>query len=137
MLIASSNEDFRRQWIGNPEYGAVDVEEAAGGADALAKLESENWGEVLLDRRLHDLDVNEVLHIIRTRHPHLLVRLVDSDVNAIAAADVPEVANDSIPADFASLAESGCKRRLAMPRLPRRARTKYKSAIRVWSPCPE
>ena len=107
VLIASSNEDFRRQWIGNPEYGAADVEEAAGGADALAKLESENWGEVLLDRRLHDLDVNEVLHIIRTRHPHLLVRLVDSDVNAIAAADVPEVANDSIPADFASLAEGG------------------------------
>src|SRR5882672_6565874 len=80
VLIASSNEAFRRQWIVDPENVAVDVEEAAGGADALAKLESANWGEILLDRRLHDLDVNEVLHIIRARHPHLLVRLVDSEV---------------------------------------------------------
>jgi transcriptional regulator with GAF, ATPase, and Fis domain len=79
VLIASSNEAFRRRWIGHPEYVAVDMEEAAGGADALEKLESENWGEVLLDRRLHDLDVNEVLNIISIRHPQLLVRLVDSD----------------------------------------------------------
>jgi len=56
----------------------MEMEEAAGGADALEKLESENWGEVLLDRRLHDLDANEVLQIIRGRHPNLLVRVVDS-----------------------------------------------------------
>ena len=86
VLIASSNEAFRRQWIGHPEYGTVDMEEAAGGADALEKLESENWGEVLLDRRLHDLDVNEVLNIISLRHPQLLVRLVDSDSSANDAA---------------------------------------------------
>jgi DNA-binding NtrC family response regulator len=79
ILIASSNEAFRRQWVGNSEYDAVEVGEAAGGADALAKLESEAWGEVLLDRRLHDLDVNEVIDIIRARHPHLSVRLVDSE----------------------------------------------------------
>ncbi|MBZ5659259.1 MAG: sigma-54 dependent transcriptional regulator [Acidobacteriia bacterium] len=107
VLIASSNEDFRRQWAGNPEYGAVDVEEAAGGADALAKLESANWGEVLLDRRLHDLDVNEVLHIIRARHPHLLVRLVDSDVSALAAGDLVEVPNDSILSGSAGICEGG------------------------------
>src|SRR5882672_5636830 len=88
VLIASSNEAFRRQWIVDPENVAADVEEAAGGADALAKLESANWGEVLLDRRLHDLDVDEVLQIIRARHPHLLVRLVDSDVHE----DVREIA---------------------------------------------
>jgi DNA-binding NtrC family response regulator len=82
VLIASSNEAFRRQWIESPEYSAADMEEAAGGADALAKLESANWGEVLLDRRLHDLDVNEVLQIIQARHPSLLVRLVDSDGRA-------------------------------------------------------
>ena len=81
VLIVSSNENFRMQWIGNPRYGTADLEEAAGGADALAKFESENWGEVLLDHKLHDLDVGELIHIIHLRHPHLLVRLVDSDQN--------------------------------------------------------
>ena len=90
VLIASSNEAFRRQWIGHPEYCTVDMEEAVGGADALAKLESENWGEVLLDRRLHDLDVNEVLQIISLRHPQLLVRLVDSDAGAADHVRDPE-----------------------------------------------
>ena len=82
VLVASSNESFRRVWAGKPEYQTSEMEEAAGGADALAKLESENWGEVLLDRRLHDLDINEVLQIIRGRHPQLLVRVVDSDPGA-------------------------------------------------------
>jgi len=78
VLVASSNQSFRRLWAGKPEYEMVKIEEAAGGADALEKLESEEWGEVLLDRHLHDLDANEVLQIIRGRHPHLLVRVVDS-----------------------------------------------------------
>jgi DNA-binding NtrC family response regulator len=79
VLVASSNESFRRLWIGKPGYEAAEMREAAGGADALAQLDSENWGEVLLDRHLHDLDVNEVLQIIRGRHPDLLVRVVDSE----------------------------------------------------------
>jgi len=78
VLVASSSESFRRFCGGKPEYETMEMEEAAGGADALEKLESENWGEVLLDRRLHDLDANEVLQIIRGRHPNLLVRVVDS-----------------------------------------------------------
>jgi len=90
VLVASSNESFRRLWVGKPEYETAEMEEAAGGADALAKLESENWGEVLLDRHLHDLDVDEVLHIIRVRHPHLLVRVVDSDFAAGEGGDVAE-----------------------------------------------
>jgi DNA-binding NtrC family response regulator len=92
VLVASSNESFRRLWAGKREYEMVEMEEAAGGADALAKLESENWGEVLLDRHLHDLDVDEVLHIIRARHPHLLVRVVDSDRGLWEANHVDEPA---------------------------------------------
>jgi DNA-binding NtrC family response regulator len=78
-LIVSSDATFRALSIADRQPGACEMEEAAGGADALAKLESENWGEVLLDRRLHDLDVGEVLSAIQSRHPDLLVRLVDSD----------------------------------------------------------
>ncbi len=95
VLIASSNEEFRRRWVGNPQFDAVNFEEAAGGADALAKLESQDWSEVLLDRRLHDLDVSEVLSLIRSRHPHLLVRLVDSDLSLERSQDCPGVVDET------------------------------------------
>ncbi len=100
VLVASSNESFRRLWVEKPEYETVEMEEAAGGADALAKLESENWGEVLLDRHLHDLDVDEVLQIIRGRYPHLLVRVVDSDFGAVEGGEVEEPPRIIAPASF-------------------------------------
>jgi DNA-binding NtrC family response regulator len=100
VLVASSSETFRRQWIGNPHYDAAEIEEAAGGADALEKLESENWGEVLLDRHLHDLDVNEVLHIIRERHPHLLVRVVDSSPGVAVSGEASEPTDSLFPASM-------------------------------------
>ena len=104
VLIASSNEEFRRQWVGNPQFVAADIEEAAGGADALSKLETQNWSEVLLDRRLHDLDVSEVVSIIRSRHPHLLVRLVDSDLHLEGPQDNSAAENDICVANIDSLA---------------------------------
>lgn len=78
VLIVSSDAAFRIKWSGLPLYDGKAIEEAAGGADALAKLESASWGEVLLDRKLHDLDVDEVLRTIKSRHPNLLVRLANS-----------------------------------------------------------
>src|SRR5260370_16880681 len=104
VLIASSNEEFRRQWVGNPQFDAADIEEAAGGADALAKLESQGWSEVLLDRRLHDLDVGEVISIIRSRHPHLLVRLVDSDLNLGGSQDCAAKVDETAVAAVDTLA---------------------------------
>lgn len=107
VLIVSSDAAFRTQWIGNPQYDATDMEEAAGGADALAKLESENWGEVLLDRKLHDLDVGEVISIIRLRHPHLLVRLVDSGQNLEGSPDCPANAGEAEGSNPEASAEVG------------------------------
>lgn len=104
VLIASSNEAFRKLWLVNPDYNEMEVVEAAGGADALARLDAEQWQEVLLDRRLHDLDVREVVHIIRTRHPHVTVRVVDSDPlaatfpNSETASSKLSVATVSTPA---------------------------------------
>jgi DNA-binding NtrC family response regulator len=105
VLIVSSDPVFRTQWIGDPQRDASEVDEAAGGAEALAKLESENWREVLVDRKLHDLDVSEVIRIIRLRHPHLVVRLVDSDQNVDGSPDrraTIEAAAESYPGAFAS-----------------------------------
>jgi DNA-binding NtrC family response regulator len=103
VLVASSSESFRKLWSGKPEYERVFMEEAAGGADALEKLESENWGEVLLDKHLHDLDANEVLQIIRGRHPHILVRVVDS----LDEADIKQAARLDNPCEIPGPANAG------------------------------
>jgi DNA-binding NtrC family response regulator len=79
VLVVSSNPAFRTLWASKPGREWTEVKEAAGGADALAQLESENWEEVLLDRRLHDLDVGEVIRVIHARHPHLAIHLIDSE----------------------------------------------------------
>jgi DNA-binding NtrC family response regulator len=107
VLVASSNESFRRLWARKPEYEMADMQEAAGGADAIAKLESENWGEVLLDRHLHDLDVDEVLQIIRERHPHLLVRVVDSDLGSGKGGSVDETPRTIPPVPFLPMPDYG------------------------------
>src|SRR5690348_13895232 len=54
------------------------VHVASGGAEALAKLESGQWQMLFLDRRLPDLDAEELVKIIERRYPGIRVVLVDS-----------------------------------------------------------
>jgi transcriptional regulator with GAF, ATPase, and Fis domain len=49
-----------------------------GGADALASLESGQWDVLFLDRRLRDLDAEELVAIIKIRFPGIEVVLLDS-----------------------------------------------------------
>lgn len=55
------------------------VQQAEGGAEALVKLESGNWQVLFLDRRLPDLDAEELIVIIERRFPGIEVVLLDSD----------------------------------------------------------
>jgi transcriptional regulator with GAF, ATPase, and Fis domain len=80
VLIASSREGFRRHCLSEQRSDAT-IGEAWGGADVLAKLACESWDQVLLDRRLHDLDVGEVVRMIHSRHPGLSVHVLDLDAD--------------------------------------------------------
>ena len=51
--------------------------EAAGGADALIKLESNEFGTVLLDPEIEDLDVPELVGVMQQRYPQLEVVVMD------------------------------------------------------------
>jgi DNA-binding NtrC family response regulator len=55
----------------------ITAAEALGGADALGKLESSECQLLLLDRRLPDLDAEELLQIIHRRFPGIDVLLLD------------------------------------------------------------
>ena len=63
------------------------VREASGGADALVQLENGDWQLLFLDRRLPDLDTEELIGIIKRRFPGIEVVLLDSD----SGQTVPQV----------------------------------------------
>ncbi|MGH9499679.1 MAG: sigma-54 interaction domain-containing protein [Terriglobales bacterium] len=79
VLVASPSTSLREQVLRNLDHDTGPVQEVNGGADALGKLESGQWQSVFLDRRLLDLDAEELLQIIRLRFPEIEVVMLDSD----------------------------------------------------------
>ena len=79
VLVASSNDNFREQLQGRLERGSWSVEEARGGADALAKLDAGRHAALLVDVWLADLDVAELVRTVRRRCPQVEVLTVDPE----------------------------------------------------------
>jgi len=69
----------------------VSATEAAGGADALMKLGEGDFRTLFLDSAIEDLDVEELMETIRSRHPELKVVLMgpenETDPLLLRAAD--------------------------------------------------
>jgi DNA-binding NtrC family response regulator len=78
-LIASPSSTLREQVVQRLNGRCRPVQQALGGADALVKLEMGNWQILFLDRRLPDLDAEDVISIIQQRFPGIQVVLLDSD----------------------------------------------------------
>ncbi len=78
-LIASPSNVLREQVAHRLNGRCRPVQQVAGGADALAKLEKGDWQVLFLDRRLPDLDAEELMSIIRQRFPGIKVVMLDSD----------------------------------------------------------
>jgi DNA-binding NtrC family response regulator len=78
-LIASPDSALREEVLHRLNGRCRPVQQALGGADALAKLEKGDWQVLFLDRRLPDLDAEELLTTIRKRFPGIQVVLLDSD----------------------------------------------------------
>jgi transcriptional regulator with GAF, ATPase, and Fis domain len=83
IIVASSNEGFRRRIVGLLRSSHWSAEEALGGAEALAKIEEGKCRLLLLDSWLPDLDVTELSGIVQTRYPEIAVSVVDSDTGAL------------------------------------------------------
>src|SRR5271168_4911439 len=63
ILVASSRADFRQRVLKCLAPSSGQTGEAAGGADALIKLESNQFATVLLDPEIEDLDVPELVDV--------------------------------------------------------------------------
>lgn len=94
-LVASPNADFRKRILNTLRLVRCSATEVCGGAEALAKLEQGSWGSLVLDRWLPDLDVPELLSIVKQRHPQVEVAVVDSDTGTTltesSAVDSPSL----------------------------------------------
>jgi DNA-binding NtrC family response regulator len=77
VIVASPNPGVRKQILQNLLQSSISAAEALGGADALGKLESSECQLLFLDRRLPDLDAEELLQIIHRRFPGIDVLLLD------------------------------------------------------------
>ena len=82
VLVASPSTSLREQVRKSLPEERGPIHEVQGGADALVKLESGHWQLLFLDRRLRDLDVEELIAIIKLRFPGIEVVLLDSDSSA-------------------------------------------------------
>ena len=87
VIVASSNAGLRRQILQSLTLSRVAAAEAMGGADALGKLENSECQLLLLDRRLPDLDADELLEIIHRRFPGIDVLLLDEAGNPLLPSE--------------------------------------------------
>ena len=81
-LIASPDSALRQQVVHRLNGRCRPVQQALGGADALAKLEKGDWQVLFLDRRLPDLDAEELFATIQRRFPGTQVVMLDSEAAA-------------------------------------------------------
>ncbi len=86
-LIASPSSALREQVLQSLNGRCRPVQQALGGAEALVTLEKYDCEVLFLDRRLPDLNAEELIAIIERRFPGTQVVMLDSDSDAIAHSD--------------------------------------------------
>src|SRR5579859_5880748 len=79
VLVASPYAPLRAQMLETLDVPHNSVSEAKGGADLLLKLEQSDFATLLLDPRIEDLDLEELIAILRGRYPNLDVLLMEPD----------------------------------------------------------
>jgi DNA-binding NtrC family response regulator len=79
VLIASPSTVVRQRVLESLRSPVRRFEQASGGAEALGHLESGSWQVLFLDRRLPDLDAEELSLTVRQRYPEIEVVMLDAE----------------------------------------------------------
>ena len=100
VLVASPSNVVRQRVLESLRSPVRRFEQASGGAEALVHLESGFWQVLFLDRRLPDLDAEELSQTVRQRFPGIEVVLLDpeSDAEPTAAGDKGNLLPEMWPA---------------------------------------
>jgi DNA-binding NtrC family response regulator len=105
-IVASANKEFRKRILRRLRAQGWTVEEAMGGAEALSLVEDGAFGALLLDRWLPDLEVAELVDIIKARHPHVQVLVLGSEAEEHSLVERLSQ-HEGLPLDFPGARESG------------------------------
>lgn len=93
-VVASPNPHFRQQILQTLVSRSWLAEEARGGAEALAKVDGGGWQALVLDRWLPDLDVDELVDMVKARHPQVGIFIMDSETGRpTLVGDLPSYPN--------------------------------------------
>src|ERR1700687_4862558 len=95
ILVASPNHLVRQRVLESLRSPIRRVAQASGGAEALVQLESGSWQVLFLDRRLPDLDSEELSQTVRQRFPGIEVVLLDPENDGAPVAG--EEKTDALP----------------------------------------
>jgi DNA-binding NtrC family response regulator len=90
-LIASPSSVLREQVLHRLKGRWWPVQHALGGAEALKKLEAGDWQVLFLDRRLPDLESEELIATIHRRFPEIQVVMVENETGVPAFPVEPRV----------------------------------------------
>ncbi len=82
ILVASPSTVVRQRVLEGLRSPVRRFEQASGGAEALVHLESGFWQVLFLDRRLPDLDAEELSQTVRQRFPGIEVVLLDPELDS-------------------------------------------------------
>ncbi len=85
ILVASPSPTVRRHVLESLRLPVLLFEQVAGGAEALAHLETGAWQKIFLDRHLLDLNAEELSETVRQRFPEIEIVLLDADSSTGAA----------------------------------------------------
>ena len=91
ILIATPNPILRRR-LGDSLRQVTSVEDASTGAEALSMLERRGARIVVLDRKLPDLNCDELIGVVERQFPCTDVVLLDSELGEIS---LPEELRDN------------------------------------------
>jgi DNA-binding NtrC family response regulator len=108
-LIASPSGELRERLRQSLEGRWRQVQQVPGGADALAKLAESDWQVLYLDRCLPDLDCDELIDIIKSRHPRVRVVMLDSDAGMAEAENGAQGATEAGNEDSAACRDRACQ----------------------------
>jgi transcriptional regulator with GAF, ATPase, and Fis domain len=86
------------------------AQEACGGAEALALLAAGQYRTLLLDRSLPDLDADELVGMVRARHPQMEVLVLGPDLSAAPIGEGPRLPSDA--SELFRLLQNSCTARI-------------------------
>lgn len=83
LMVASPSEELQRHIRENPIRQEWEFEFTEGGAEALSLLKRRRYQGLLLNRRLRDLDVHEVISVATSLCPAIPIVVFDSETGQL------------------------------------------------------